>query len=80
MNKFIGVIGIIIGIIVNIYAFYFNGLYEMSIFFIFLIEILGLLISLLALLKFKEKIFSSIGIILNIIPFVYFLILIIAIG
>lgn len=80
MNKFIGVIGIIIGIIINIYAFYFNSLYEMSIFFIFLIEILGLLISLLALLKFKEKIFSSIGIILNIIPFVYFLILIIAIG
>lgn len=72
MNKYIGIIGIVLGILLNIYMFLFEGV---NIIAIALIGILGLIISILTLVKYKEKILSSIGIILNIIPLGYLTIL-----
>lgn len=74
MNKYIvGIIGIFIGLLSNIYTFFFVS--SVNLMVVSLISILGLIVSILTLVKFKEKILSIIGIILNLIPLVYFLIL-----
>ncbi|ELC8346066.1 TPA: hypothetical protein I9Z65_003412 [Clostridium perfringens] len=77
MNKYIGIIGILLGVLLNIYMFLFDGV---NIIAIYLIGLLGLIISILTLVKYKEKILSCIGIILNIIPIGYLTILFIGIG
>lgn len=91
MKKYIGFVGILIGIFANIgifgtiYSFFdlgngiINDIFN-NMLLMFGIEIIGILLSVFALLKYKEKILSSIGIILNAIPFIYCLILIVGLN
>lgn len=74
---YVGIIGILLGVLLNIYMFLLEG---SDIIAISLIGLLGLVISILTLVKYKEKILSSIGIILNVIPLVDLLILYIGLG
>ena len=79
MHKYIvGIIGILIGLLINIYTFFFTSSVNLSIMFI--IFLLGFAVSIFTLIKFKEKMLSIIGIILNSIPIIYFLILYIGIA
>lgn len=85
MKKYINIIGLIIGLFSTFSFFYNSGNniilnYFNSLIPLFIIEIIGLALSIFSLLKDNKKVLSIIGIILNIIPIGYFIILIFAIG
>lgn len=76
MKKNIGIIGILIGIFAFMYTFSnlpfqveFIGNIDISI--MILVEIIGIVVSVFALIKYKTKIISFIGILLNTICIVY---------
>lgn len=85
MKKYISIIGLIIGLFSTFSFFYNSGNniilnYFNSLIPLFIIEIVGLALSIFSLFKDNKKVLSIIGIILNIIPIGYFIILIFAIG
>lgn len=85
MKKYINIIGLIIGLFSTFSFFYNSGNniilnYFNSLIPLFIIEIVGLALSIFSLFKDNKKVLSIIGIILNIIPIGYFIILIFAIG
>lgn len=85
MKKYISIIGLIIGLFSTFSFFYNSGNniilnYFNSLIPLFIIEIIGLALSIFSLFKDNKKVLSIIGIILNIIPIGYFIILIFAIG
>lgn len=85
MKKYINIIGLIIGLFSTFSFFYNSGNniilnYFNSLIPLFIIEIIGLALSIFSLFKDNKKVLSIIGIILNIIPIGYFIILIFAIG
>lgn len=80
MKKYIGIISLFTGIIANIYTFFYNNNFNIDIKFILVSELIGILISIFTLVKYKERIISSIGFLLNLIPLVYVIFLYFAIG
>ena len=78
MNKYIGFSSIIIGIL-NLY-FSFSMEFNTNLFVVFAVSIIGILLSVLALTKFKTKLLGIIGLILNAWPIVYFMLLCLIVG
>lgn len=78
MNKYIGFSSIIIGIL-NLY-FSFSMEFNTNLFVMFAVSIIGILLSVLALTKFKTKLLGIIGLILNAWPIVYFMLLCLIVG
>lgn len=78
MNKYIGFSSIIIGIL-NLY-FSFSMEFNTNLFVMFAVSIIGILLSVLALTKFKTKLLGIIGLILNAWPIVYFMLLCLVVG
>lgn len=78
MNKYIGFSTIIIGIL-NLY-FSFSMEFNTNLFVMFAVSIIGILLSVLALTKFKTKLLGIIGLILNAWPIVYFMLLCLIVG
>jgi len=67
MKKYIGVFSILIGIFTSISTFSYTGSFNTLI----ALELIGIAISIFAIKKYKEKIISSIGLALNVIPLAY---------
>lgn len=85
MLKRINVICILLGIVFNFFYFTHVGLSIMDSIFgsvipAFIINVICILLSIFSLVKYKTKLTSSISIILNIFPIVYFILLIFALG
>lgn len=78
MNKYIGFSTIIIGIL-NLY-FSFSMEFNTNLFVMFAVSIIGILLSVLALTKFKTKLLGVIGLVLNVWPIVYFMLLCLIVG
>ena len=78
MNKYIGFSSIIIGIL-NLY-FSFSMEFNTNLFVMFAVSIIGILLSVLALTKFKTKLLGVIGLVLNVWPIVYFMLLCLVVG
>lgn len=76
MKKYIGILSILIGIFAWIYTFSnlpleIEWLLNLDVSYVLIAEIIGIAISVFALIKYKEKIISSIGILLNGISLVF---------
>ena len=67
MKKYIGIFSILIGIFTSISTFSYSGSFTNLI----SLELIGIAISVFAWKKYNEKIISSIGLVLNVIPLAF---------